>query len=152
MEQPARIDIQADRWVACIRTFAFVDYDFTDAVFAAQVRVTLDAPGSALITLGTVSSASAEGVRLIYAGSDTVLNHIAAGRLPEAPPELEDSDTVTVSHVGLRINETTMEALFLPSETGDDLTLAWDMHITPSGGIKDKYAGGSFIVRAGVTQ
>jgi len=59
---------------------------------------------------------------------------------------------VELSLVRLRINETTMEALPLPGERGNDLEYAWDLHVTPSGGIKDKYLGGKFTIRAGVTQ
>ena len=152
MLQPAGLDIRADRWVACIRTMAFVDFDFTDAEFSAQVRAVPDVSGTPLVDLATVGSAASEGVRLIYAGSATVTAHMAAGRLPEVPPGMEGSTVVTVSQLGIRINETTMEGLPFPGEYGDDKLLYWDLHITPSGGIKDKYAGGQFVVRAGVTQ
>lgn len=152
METPARIDINADRWVACIRELAFVDYDFTGATFAAQVRATKDATGSALVDLGTVTSSASEGVRLIYGGTDTIANHITAGRLAEVPTGYASSDSVALSSVGIRINETTMEAMPEPDDLGDDYVAAWDIHITPSGGIKEKYAGGNFTVRAGVTQ
>lgn len=152
MKTPGRYDIAADRWVACIRTMTFVGYDFTDAVFAMQVRLTGDAGGSPLIDLATVTTSSAEGVRLIYGGTDTIANHITAGRLSGVPSGYESTDSVALSHVGIRINETTMEGLPFPSERGDNAELAWDMHITPSGGIKDKWIGGKFTVRAGVTQ
>lgn len=152
METPARIDIHADRWVACIRELAFVGYNFTGATFLAQVRTVPDAPGTALVNLATVTLSTAEGVRLIYGGTDTIANHIAAGRLSDIPSGYASTDSVALSSVGIRVNETTMEALPEPVNIGDDLTLAWDIHITPSGGVKEKYAGGDFIVRAGVTQ
>lgn len=148
----ARITIRADRWVACIREFAFVGWDFTDAVFAAQVRAVPDSTGAALIDLATVTTASAEGVRLIEAAIDTIANHIAAGRIAAVPTGFLESDEVALSLVGLRINETSMEALPFPDDTGDDIAFTWDMHITPSGGLKDKYCGGDFVVLAGVTQ
>lgn len=152
MITPGRYDIAADRWVACIRTLTFVGLDFTDAVFAMQVRLTGDASGSPLVDLATVTTSSAEGVRLIYAGTDTIANHIAAGRLDDVPSGYASGDSIALSQVGIRINETTIEALPFPEERGDDIDLAWDMLITPSGGIKDKYIGGKFTVRAGVTQ
>lgn len=160
MQVPAAIDIDADRWVACIRTLAFVGLDFTGATFLAHIRTMPDAPGSPLVSLGTVVSAAVEGIRLIYAGSATIAAHITALRLLEVPPGINPAtglayasgDTVTLSQVGIRVNETTMEALPFPEEVGDNATLYWDMHITPSGGIKDKYCGGVFLVRAGVTQ
>lgn len=152
MIQPALIDLSADRWVACIRTLAFVGFNFTGGTFAAEVRLTPDATGSALVSLTTQTSAAVEGVRLIYGGTDTIANHIAAGRLSEVPSGYTSASSVALSQLGIRINETTMEGLPFPAERGDDNTLYWDLHITPSGGIKDKYAGGAFIVRAGVTQ
>lgn len=157
MLQPGRYDIAADRWVACILSFSFIGVDFTDAVFAAQVRQVPDGTGSPLVNLATVTTSAAEGVRLVYAGTDTITNHIAAGRLDEAPDGYSVGDSVLLSVVGIRINETTMEGLPFPGsgtsgERGEDAVLAWDMHITPEGGIKDKWMGGTFTVRAGVTQ
>lgn len=152
MQQPAVIDILADRWVACIRKIAFVDQNFTSATFLAQVRAQKDATGSPLVNMTTIGGAGAEGVWLDYSGTDTVNNHIAAGRLPEIPPGMAGTTSVAVSVVGLRVNETTMEGLPEPNTLGDDWPGFWDLHITPSGGVKDKYAGGSFIVRAGATQ
>lgn len=152
MEQPAKIDLHTDRWVACIRELAFVGFDFTSATFAAQVRTVPDAAGSPLVNLGTVGSLASEGVMLLYGGSATIADHIAAGRIDEVPTGYVSTDVVLLSSVRIRINETTMEALTLPNdEDGPDTPLVWDLHITPSGGIKDKYAGGKFIVRGGAT-
>lgn len=155
MQQPAVIDIYADRWVACIRELVFVNANFTSAAFAGAVRAVPDASGVPAVSLATVASSASEGVYLVYAGADTVANHVLAGRLDKVPGGYSEDDVVTVSIVGLRINETTLEdvAKFpFPAERGDDLIYAWDIHITPSGGIKDKYAGGAFIVRPGATQ
>lgn len=165
MQTPARIDIAADRWVACIRYISFLEIDLTGATFALQVRQVPDAGGSPLASLSTTTSTSAEGVRIYYAGSDTIANHLAAGRLESVPDAINPStelpyaasDTVALSWIRIRINETTMEAMPYPDEIGqgvrgDNLKLAWDMHITPSGALKDKYAGGEFIVRGGATQ
>lgn len=151
MIQPGRYDIGADRWVACTRTLAFVGLDFTAATFAMQVRLFADASGSPMISLATVTTAAAEGVRLISAATDTVANHVAAGRLAQVPDGMTTSTVVALSLVGIRINKATMGALPFPAERGTDLALAWDLHITPSGGLEDKYIGGAFIVRAGVT-
>lgn len=151
-ETPGRYDIGADRWVACIRTMAFLGLDFTGAAFSMHVRLKPDLSGSPLVNLATVTTAAEEGVRLIYSGTDTVANHITAGRLPGIPSGYASGDNLLLSQVGIRINETTMEGLPFPAERGCDAKLYWDLHITPSGGIKDKYIGGDFTVRAGVTQ
>lgn len=152
MNQPAKIDIRADRWVACIRQIPFVNADFTGATFISQVRLYGDASGSPLVDLSTVTLSTAEGVRLVYAGTDTVANHIAAGRLSGVPSGYESTDSVAVSLVGIRINETTMEGLPFPQERGTAAEFVWDLQITPTGGIKDKYVGGAFMVEAGATQ
>ena len=153
MIQPGRLDIYADRWVACIRTFSFVDILLTNEfVPSAQVRALPDSSGTPLVALGGVATSASEGVWWIYAGYATVGEHIEAGRLNGIPPGTAITDTVLVSQIGLRINETTMEGLPLPDDVGSDLTLYWDLQITPAGGIKDKYLGGKFVVRSGVTQ
>jgi hypothetical protein len=151
MISPGRYDILADRWVACIRTFTFVGKDFTGATYLSHIRLTKDASGAPLVTLAD-AAAGAEGLRLIGVFTSTVANHIAAGRLDVVPPGYELTDTVTLSQVGFRVNETSMEGLPFPAERGNDNTLQWDLHITPTGGIKDKYLGGDFVVRAGATQ
>lgn len=152
MIQPGRLDIGADRWVACVRSLTFVGVDFTDATFSMQVRQRADLPGTPLVDLDTVETTAAEGVTIIYTGTDTIANHIAAGRLDEVPDGYVAGDSLLLSQVSFRINETTMEGLPFPAEIGDDSVFVWDMHITPIGGIKDKYLGGVFTVRAGVTQ
>jgi len=147
-----KLDLAADRWTAFIETWEFQEEDLTDATFAMQVRLIKDASGAPLVDLATVVSSSSEGVRLIYGGTDTVANHITAGRIDAAPDGYEATDSLALSLLGVRINETTMEGLPLPAERGDDLNLEWDLHITPSGGLKQKYLGGTFTVRAGATE
>jgi len=147
-----RYDLAADRWVACVRTLSFVGKDLTGATFASHVRLTKDATGAPLVTLGNAASAAAEGLRVINVATATIAQHIANGWLTVPPPGYELTDTVTITQVGLRINETTMEGLPFPAERGQDATLQWDLHITPTGKDKDKYLGGDFIVKAGATE
>jgi hypothetical protein len=151
MISPGRYDIRADRWVACIRTFTFVGKDFTGASYLSHIRLTKDDSGAPLVTLAD-AAAGAEGLHLIGVFTATVQAHIDAGRLDVVPPGYTLTDTVTLSQVSFRVNETSMETLPFPGERGNDATLQWDLHITPSGGIKDKYVGGDFVVRAGATQ
>ncbi|MGJ0508941.1 MAG: hypothetical protein ACR652_17795 [Methylocystis sp.] len=151
MQTPAELPFYVDRWVPCVRRLPVVNADLTDATFAMQVRLTGDQPGTPLIDLGTVST-DIQGVRLIEVATDTLANHIAAGRLASVPAGYAETDSLTVSLLGIRIDEATISALPLPAETGDNLEIAWDIVITPFGSDPDKYAGGAFIVRAGVTQ
>jgi hypothetical protein len=159
MQQPARVDLAGDRYVPFIETIPVLEEDFTGATFKMQVRDRKDG-GALRADLSTVGSMASEGVTLVYAGTDTVANHIAASRLDQDEADalgLAGTDNLTMSVLGVRINETTMEAMPEPGviaagEIGDDLSLVYDMHITPSGGNKDLWFGGAFLVRAGSTQ
>lgn len=152
MQSPGRLPLHGDRWTAFTGTIRFIDLDWTGATFKMQVRDRKDG-GALRADLDTVGSAAAEGVRLVYAGADTVANHIAAGRLTTAkvPAGLQGTDSLTLSLVGIRINETTMENMTPGTEPGDDATAYWDLHVTPSGGLKDVYLFGTFTIRAGAT-
>lgn len=131
MENPGRLPLNGDRWTPFVRTLTFRGIDLTSAVMKAQVRLLPDAGGSALVDLATVGSIATEGLKLVSAGT---------------------VDGVMTSVVNMRINEATMEAMPAAPVLGDDWEGEWDMHITPNGGVKEKYLYGSFAVRAGVTQ
>lgn len=152
MKSPWSLDLAGDRWVPFIQSLSFVGVNWTGAAFAMHVRATRDVAGTPLVSLTTQTLASAEGVRLIYGGSDTITNHITAGRLSAVPSGFLTTDTVLLSQLGIRVNETTMEGLTFPTERGDDTVLYYDLHVTPSGGEKDLYARGTFTARAGATQ
>lgn len=160
MINPAKLDLGGDRWVAFTRTIVFLNVDLTGAAFAMQVRLGADVSGSPLVNLSTVTAPTTEGVRVIDVATATISTHIAAGKLtvvpkginPNTAESFKSTDIITLSRIGIRINEATMEALPYPGELGNDSPLAWDIHITPVGFLKDKYAGGAFNVRAGVTQ
>lgn len=154
MQQPAVVDLNGDRYVPFIETIPVLEEDFTGAIFKMQVRDRKDG-GTVRADLATVGSMASEGVTLVYAGTDTVAAHIAASRLDQEDADalgLAGTDNLTMSVLGIRINETTMEAMPEPAEIGDDLPLVYDIHITPSGGNKDLWFGGVFTVRAGSTQ
>lgn len=99
--------------------------DLTGSVFRLEVRDRRDG-GQLRAGLDTVATASAEGVR------------IAAVDVIDGKPA-----TTLVA----RFNESTMEAMPLAAEPGDDVTLVWGMHITPVGGLKFMAFDGSFIVK-----
>lgn len=151
MQSPGRLPLAGDRWTPFTRTLQFEGVDFTAAIFAMQVRDRKDG-GALRADLATVGSASAEGVRLIYGGTDTVAGHIAAGRIDDVPEGMSTSDSLILSLVGIRINESTMEAMTPATEVGDDAVAYWDLHVTPSGGLKDLYLYGPFTIRAGATE
>lgn len=153
MDTPAALNWVADRNVVFKRTIALPNYDFTGGSFRMQVRDRRDG-GATRASLTTVSSAAAEGVRLVYAGTATVAAHIAAGRLTQAQADqlgLSSGTSLLLSQLGIRINKSTMQAMPVGPVLGDDRTLFHDLLLTPSGGDEDVYARGTFTVRAGVT-
>jgi FlaG/FlaF family flagellin (archaellin) len=154
MQSPAKIDLYADRNILFQQSAAFFDEDFTGGSFAMKVRPVPDAAALA-ISLATTSSSTAEGVRLVYAGTDTIANHIAALRITEAQAKAnaqakevgyDPSTSIALSVVSIRIL-----AGYPASEPGDNLNLAYDLIITPASGNQDKYMYGAFIVRGTVT-
>lgn len=124
------LDIRANRWEPFVRTFDFERFDYFGASFIAQVRAVKDSSGTPLVNLATVGSVATEGITIT--GTTVV-------------------DGVTTTHVSMRINEATMEAIALANPLGDDYPLYWDMQITPSGGVKYRAIEGQFIVHSGVT-
>ena len=128
--QTARIDIRADRWTVFDDGMVIVGVDLTGASYKMQVRDRKDG-GFVRADLATVTSGSAEGVRLI---------------------DVVTTDSVPTSRLGIRINETTMEAMSAATEAGNDGLVWWDIHITPSGGSKFVAAAGRFTIMAGSTQ
>lgn len=130
MIRPSTLPLTGGRWVP-FRPYEIdiEGVDLTGATFAAQVRLTADTPGTPLVSL-TGTASPAEGISV----------------------SVDTSGVLPVSTIEIRINESTMEGLPAAAETGDDLELFWDMHITPSGGVKSVWFRGPFIVQAGATQ
>lgn len=104
-------------------------WDFTGATFRLEVRDRRNG-GALRAGLDTVASAAAEGVRIV---------------------SVETADGIPVTTLGIRINETTMEAM-PEGEPGEDVELAWGLHITPSGGTKFQAFDGPFIVKASAVE
>ncbi len=153
--RPASTPLSGGRWVPFIETWAFQEVDLSAASFAMHIRLTPDAPGDPLVGLGLVGvTPSEQGIAVLYAGTATIAAHLAAGRmLPDEVPEgAVDSDNLLLSQLRVRINETVMEALPFPGERGDDNVLAWDLHVTVPGSLKQVWAAGPFSVIAGSTQ
>lgn len=155
MQKPPKEDLYADRYVMFTLQMAFFNEDFTGATFAMKVRDKPDEGGLPAISLATTTSTTTDGIRLIYAGTDTVANHIAAGRVSEAQAlkaGYTTTDTVALSVIGFLITATTMALTDYPAyEIGDIRELAYDFLITLPSGITEKYFWGDFNVRGTVT-
>lgn len=132
MKIAARLpDLQVYRSVPFILTMAFEGVDLTGAVFKSQVRLYDGAPGSPLIDLATVMSSTAQGIYL---------------------QGVEEVEGIDVSTVVMRINQTTLAGLPVASEADKPLVLAWDMLVTPSGGVAERWVYADFVALPGATQ
>lgn len=98
--------------------------DLTGYTFALQVRLYGLAGGSALISLGTVTTA-VEGIRIIDA---------EAGQIE------------------VRLTDATLETLPNTGKAGAALTFQYDLLVTDPSGFEQPYAYGDFIVHPGVTR
>lgn len=153
--QPATVDLRAARWTPFVHQIEVQGVDLTGAAFAAAIRQKPDWPGAPLVALAGGVPAGAEGVRLAYGGTDTIANHIIAGRLSVAPAGMADNAMLPLSIIEMRVNEATMEdptKIPFPHERGDEHALHWDMHVTPSAGIKQVWFRGAFTVEPGDVQ
>lgn len=156
----AEVELIADRWTPFTERLEVQGISLAGATLAAAIRMHPDAPGSPLVALAGGVSAGAEGVRLFYAGTDTVANHLAAARLSVVPEDMAGGDSLALTLIDIRVNEATMEnsasipfpGSGAPGERGDDVELHWDMHITPSGGVKQVWFRGPFRVVGGDVQ
>jgi hypothetical protein len=149
MQTPALIPLYGDRNVLFVGDMLFVGFNFTGAAMRMMVRAAPDAAGSALVTLSVGS-----GITISYAGTDTVQNHISAGRITaeQVPDGYALADSMILSVVDIQIAKATMAFGAIPAaENGDTIELAYDLLIAPSGGVEDKYAYGPFYVRGTVT-
>lgn len=107
-----------------VETIIINGIDLTGATFLLEVRDRRD--GGASRAILNTAAAGVEGVSLSVA---TV-------------------EGLPVSTLIVRIVEATMEAMPAAPEPGDDLTIVWGMHITPSGGTKFMAFDGPFTIKA----
>lgn len=130
MLNTGRRDYVANRWEPFVTTIDFEGFDYASATFLMQVRAVKDSGGAALVDLATVGNIATEGITIT--GVTT-------------------TDGVPTTGISIRVNEATIEGLPEPSLLGDDVTLYYDLQITPSGGNKYRALEGNFIIKAGVT-
>jgi hypothetical protein len=149
MRQPIRWDLYGDRGLALVDSIPIVGRDFTGAALTAHVKAVPDASGSPIIS---------PTATLSYGGTDTVGNHIAAGRLSTkiydyvnaaTAAKYAPGDSIALSVIGISVSSSDMGTLVPPADVpGDDKVLAWNLLIDPAGGeLQDKWIFGSFIVR-----
>lgn len=148
---PAYLPMSGDRNIALNQEIAFIGDNFTGATFRMQLRLTPDAPGTPLATAT---------MTLLYGGTDTLANFVRLTQIPQSLAEAAVAsgdytmDTVTgLSLVKLSIPAAAMALAQWPApELGDDLILAYDLLVTPTGEPEVKIAYGPFTVRGTVTR
>lgn len=140
MPTTGNLPLVANRWEPFVYVIRFEGQSLTGADLIAQVRLTRDAAGAAMVDLATVGSVATEGITIVSVANEDIDFGGDIGVV-----------NVPVSTISIRINEATMEALPEPQELGEDEPLFWDMQITPSGGDKYRALEGTFTVKAGVT-
>jgi hypothetical protein len=167
MSDAIRWDLVGDRGYLLRKTITRVGVNYTGWTFSAQFRLYPDATGSPIVSLGSVSDDS-EGIKIEYAGVDTVANHILAGNLTPAIYALTNAataalyaptDSVAVSRLRVTVGATAMSSPNMPApqapnEAGDPVVLAWDMQGDDGGGPEplQKLFFGSVTVRPSVTR
>ena len=129
MISPGSLDLVAYRWTPYVYQIDFVGLNFTDATMLSHVRLKRDAPGTPIISLANASP-SAEGLSVSV---------VTTGGVP-------------TSTIQIRINEATLEGILLNAGVpGDDIVLAWDIHVTGGGYPKTRWLEGRFVIKPGVT-
>ncbi|WP_203310503.1 hypothetical protein [Sphingomonas beigongshangi] len=129
MTAVAYLPIVADRYTPCVRTIAFKGLDLRGLTLRMQLRIAVDTPGVALVDLGSVANAQAQGLALLT---------------------VDDDGGLITSTLQIRISELTMEGLPYVGELGSPTQLAYDL-ITTIGGDKRVLTRGPFVIEGGVT-
>jgi hypothetical protein len=150
-----KLNLEADRWLDFFKFLPILNADLTTATaINMQVRVTPDAEGTALadLSLDVDPGAGGTGLWVEDYTLSTVQEHIDAGRLGSVPTGYAATDSVGVSRLGIRIAEAVLAAMPFNTPRGNKVYLAWDLLITPFGGVEGKYVEGQFVLIPGVTQ
>lgn len=138
-----RIDLEAFKRVPFVdedgATFVFFGLDWTGADALMHIRQNPGDTGTPLITLPT-APAGTQGISIEVDPAYTYVD-----------PKTKEEVTGIASKVLLQIDEETLESLSLGSPTDCPLKLHYDLHITPSGGVKQIPVHGKFTINPGVT-
>jgi len=131
----AELNIAAFKRVPFVDDVAILGPDYTGAAFAMHIRNRNGDTGTPLVALAT-ATAGAQGVSVAY---DATYIYNEAG--DEAPASI----------ITIQINEATLEALSLNNPTQKPVALEYDLHVTPSGGVKRVELFGQFTINPGAT-
>lgn len=115
--------------------WVIIGENLAGAAFKLQLRYTPGDTGTALVTLAG-AAAGAQGVSVAWdAGYIDPETGLAAG----------------ASTIRPQIDRATLEALATATDPTQPLLLAYDLHVTPAGGVEQLRFYGNFTVNPGVT-
>lgn len=127
---PATVNLRVDRTKAVRRIISVTGLDLTSASFRAMVRLYPDAPGDPILDLPLVTNTD-DGMKFL---------------------SVETVNDVPVSLIQMQVAAATMASDPPAAPIGKtSVNFAWDLCITPSGGIEEVYARGVFQVDGVVT-
>lgn len=145
---PFDAPLYGDRGVDFVAIIGFVGADYTGAATVAKVRPKPDSSATAIVFTVTMP----------YAGTATVAAHVAAGRMTTEIYKktnvltgnlYQPTDSIPFTQFKLTAPSTDMVTPKVPNATrvGDNVNMAWDILVTPSGGTQFKLFAGAFVVR-----
>ncbi|MFN3474095.1 MAG: hypothetical protein ACK4ZW_08625 [Blastomonas sp.] len=118
-------------------TIVHIGPDWSDAAFKMDIRQAPGDTGTPIITLATATAGS-QGISATY----------------EAAYLFQVNGTPTTApatKILIQIDEATIEALDLGTPPDEPVELYYDLHATPSGGIKRVLCEGKFTIKPGAT-
>ena len=131
----AELNIAAFKRVPFVDSVAILGPNYTGAAFAMHIRNHNGDTGTPLVSLAT-AAAGTQGISVTY---DAAYAYNDVG------------DTAPASKILIQIDEATLEALSLNNPTEKPVVLAYDLHVTPAGGVKRVELFGQFIINPGAT-
>jgi hypothetical protein len=134
----ANVNITADKRTPFIDSIDKVGPTLVGSAFLMHVRNENGDTGSPLIPLSTAAPGS-QGISCTYIDPYVYVNGNG------------QTITTTASRVLINISEATLEALSLANPTNEPLPLKYDLHVTPSGGVKSVAFYGDFVIKPGST-
>jgi hypothetical protein len=132
-----KFDIPADKRTPFVDSIVMVGPNWSSAAFLLHIRNNPGDTGTPLVDLSN-AAAGLQGISATY--------NAAYSYEYEGVATISPATIITV-----QIDEANIEALSLGTPYDKDLALHYDLHVTPSGGIKKREIYGLFIISPGVT-
>jgi hypothetical protein len=136
MASAPQINIVASKHVPFDDTIPDFRTDYTGATPLMEIRPEPGGTGDPLVSLGA-STAGSQGIAISYD--------------PDYAFEYRGITYTGASLIEIIIDEATLEGLAYGADPEDPVVLAYDLHLTPSGGKKFVLCGGAFTINPGVT-